>query len=190
MARTAMRGWLMGLEEVMWTVVILALLVPAIITTRVLVNHMFDRAETDAAPVAEIESEQAGEMAAEGSPGATAETLGGRHDLCRLIIDRLARFTLVILAVIGIGAVWGVGILSLSTSPPLAGRAFGVAVDITVALLIADLVWIWAKTAIDRRMANFSAPEPGHTPGPEARMATLLPLSRTRFDVGVRSGAR
>ncbi|MGI9509256.1 MAG: mechanosensitive ion channel family protein, partial [Geminicoccaceae bacterium] len=177
---TAFGFWLMGLEEVMWTVVILALLVPAIITTRVLVNHMFDRAETDAAPAAETEpeAEPTDEVAGEEAPEATAEIEGGRHDLYRLIIDRLARFTLVILAVIGIGAVWGVGILSLSTSPTLAGRAFGIAVDITVALLIADLVWVWAKTAIDRRMANFTAPEPGHTPGPEARMATLLPLLR------------
>ena len=170
--------WLMGLEEVMWTIVILALLVPAIVTTRAVVNHMFDRAEMDATPAAENEAEPVDDAADADLSEATAEVEGARHDLYRLIIDRLARFTLVILAVIAIGAVWGVGILSLSTSPTLAGRAFGVAVDVTVALLIADLVWVWAKTAIDRRMANFTAPEPGHTPGPEARMATLLPLLR------------
>jgi small-conductance mechanosensitive channel len=176
--------WLMGLEEVMLTIVILALLVPAIITTRAVVNHLFDRAEMGDTPHQEAEAEilddgTRGDDAAEMEPSeATAKNRHGRFDLHRLIIERLARFTLVILAVIAIGAVWGVGILSLSTSPTLAGRAFGVAVDVTVALLIADLVWVWAKTAIDRRMANFSAPEPGHTPGPEARMATLLPLLR------------
>ena len=36
--------WLMGLVEVMLTVVILALLLPAIMITRAIVNHMFDRA--------------------------------------------------------------------------------------------------------------------------------------------------
>ncbi len=41
----------------MWTIVILALLVPAIITKRAIVNHMFDRAETDASPAAETEPE-------------------------------------------------------------------------------------------------------------------------------------
>ncbi|MEM9441342.1 MAG: hypothetical protein AAGA73_12905, partial [Pseudomonadota bacterium] len=170
--------WLMGLEEVMLTLIILALLLPAIMVTRVLVNHLFDRAEMDATPDQLIEAEPSDDTVEVGVPEATAKNERGRFDLSRLIVDRLARFTLVILAVISIGAIWGVGILSLSTSPTLAGRAFGVAVDITVALLIADLVWVWAKTAIDRRMANFSAPEPGHTPGPEARMATLLPLLR------------
>jgi small-conductance mechanosensitive channel len=182
--------WLMGLEEVMWTIVILALLLPAIITTRAVVNHLFDRAEMDDTPRQQTEAEALDDATvaddaagvddvAEADPSEPiARTGHGRFDLYRLIIKRLARFTLVILAVIAIGAVWGVGILSLSTSPTLAGRAFGVAVDVTVALLIADLVWVWAKTAIDRRMANFSAPEPGHTPGPEARMATLLPLLR------------
>ena len=175
---TAFGFWLMGLEEVMLTIVILALLLPAIMTTRVLVNHMFDRAEIDATPHQKVEFETSDDAAEVDLSDTVATTELGRYDLRRLIVDRLARFTLVILAAISIGAVWGVGILSLSTSPTLAGRAFGIAVDITIALLIADLVWVWAKTSIDRRMANFTAPEPGHTPGPEARMATLLPLLR------------
>ncbi|MEP1114485.1 MAG: mechanosensitive ion channel family protein, partial [Nitratireductor sp.] len=53
-----------------------------------------------------------------------------------------------------------------------------IAIDIAAAALIADLVWGWAKTAIDRRMAGYVAPPPGEPPGPEARMATLLPLTR------------
>ena len=112
---------------------------------------MFDRADMDDAPHRETEAETFGD-ATDAEPMRTMQTgrnrpeddredrSRGRFDLYRLIIERLARFTLVILAVIAIGAVWGVGILSLSTSPTLAGRAFGVAVDITVALLIADLV--------------------------------------------------
>ncbi len=173
---TAFGLWLMGLNEVMWTVVILALVWPAIVATHALVIHMFDRADTDSAHNADLALSDG--TAAVEQPGAAADAQHGRHDLHRLIIGRLTRFVLVIIAVLGIGAAWGVSILSLSTSPTLAGRVFGIAVDVTVALLIADLVWVWAKTAIDRRMANFKAPEPGHAPGPEARMATLLPLLR------------
>jgi small-conductance mechanosensitive channel len=77
-----------------------------------------------------------------------------------------------------VGTAWGVDVLVLSESTSLAGRAFGVAVDLVVALLIADLVWVWARTAIDARMADYVPPEPGHAPGPEARLATLLPLLR------------
>jgi hypothetical protein len=52
-----------------------------------------------------------------------------------------------------------------------------------VTLLVADLIWVWAKTAIDRRMADFgdlvsAGGEGGGSAGPEARMATLLPILR------------
>ena len=63
-------------------------------------------------------------------------------------------------------------------SPTFAGRAIALLIDSAIALLIADLVWVWASSAIDRRLDNYSPPEPGTAPGPEARMATLLPLLR------------
>ena len=85
---------------------------------------------------------------------------------------------LVVAAVMLLGVAWGVDLGTMSDSATPAGRFFEAAVDVLVAYLIADLVWVWARSAIDARMAGFEPPEPGHAPGPEARLATLLPLLR------------
>ena len=74
--------------------------------------------------------------------------------------------------------IWQFNIFERATSPTLAGRAVALLIDSAIALLIADLVWVWASSAIDRRLDNYTPPEPGTAPGPEARMATLLPLLR------------
>ena len=73
----------------------------------------------------------------------------------------------------------GTSPVALSASPAIGGRIFKIAIDVIAALLIADLIWVWAKSAIDRRMGNYKPPDDGHAPGPEARMATLLPLLRS-----------
>ena len=77
-----------------------------------------------------------------------------------------------------IALIWNVGLFEPSESPTFAARIISVFVDSAVALLIADLVWVWAKTAIDRRLDAYVPPQDGQAPGPEARMATLLPLLR------------
>ena len=101
-----------------------------------------------------------------------------RYDGYRPIVRRLARIVLIVLAIIALGAAWGVNILTLSDAPTLAGRIAGIALDIIVVVLMADLAWTWARTAIDRRLADYVPPDPGQAPGPEARMATLLPIFR------------
>src|SRR6185437_14298543 len=83
-----------------------------------------------------------------------------------------------IAAVAALASAWHTGFLTLSQSHTLAGRLFGIVVNITVTLLIADLVWVWAKTAIDRRLADYGSRPVDIMPGPEARMATLLPILR------------
>ena len=82
-------------------------------------------------------------------------------------------------AVFALAAAWGVNIFALSEDRSLGGRALEVLVDSFVALLFADLVWTWAKTVIDKRLADYEPPVDGQAPGPEARMITLLPLLRT-----------
>ena len=101
-----------------------------------------------------------------------------RRQLYAPVLERLARFVLVVAAVLLLGIAWGLDLSTLSTSTSVAGRLFEAAVDVLVAVLIADLLWVWAKTAIDNRLADYKPPEPGHAPGPEARLATLLPLIR------------
>lgn len=101
-----------------------------------------------------------------------------RGFLYRPVLERLIRFILVISAVILLGSAWGVDVFELSESSNISGRLFGAAVDVIVAYLIADLLWVWGKTAIDLRMADYVPPEPGRAQGPEARLVTLLPLLR------------
>lgn len=174
--------WLLGAREMMWTLVIIALIIPTIALVSRLIEHLFDQAEGEAQPSdnnldAEFEGEAGGETAEEISADEW-----GRYDLYRPISIRLSRFVLVIGAMVALAAVWGVSLLSLS-SDNLSGRIFSIAVDVTVAVLIADLIWVWAKTAIDRKMASFgelfsAGGEGGGAAGPEARMATLLPILR------------
>ena len=92
--------------------------------------------------------------------------------------ERLARFVLIIVSALLLNVIWSLDLGALSSSPTIAGRVFGAAIDVLVAVLVADLIWLWAKTAIDDRLRDYVPPEPGHAPGPEARMATLLPLLR------------
>jgi len=75
-------------------------------------------------------------------------------------------------------AAWGTDIFSLAESPAFYGRVSSVVIDLIVAVMIADLIWTWAKTSIDQRLADYKPPEGPQAPGPEARMATLLPLLR------------
>ncbi len=171
--------WLVGAVQLMWTVAILALALPAAKAVAVLIDHLFDRAEEDARADAEV----AGMTDGDGdTPEDKAEMAAGvdvhRYETYRPIARRLGRVLLLIAAVAALASVWHTGFLALSQSPTLAGRLFGIVANVAVTLLIADLVWVWARTAIDRRLADYSARPVDDVPGPEARMATLLPILR------------
>jgi small-conductance mechanosensitive channel len=159
--------WLLEVDAVFWTLLTLSLLFPAIEFSRVTADHIFDRFENQAPAAAEQDEEA--EQAQPSEPS-------NRYQLYRPIADRLIRFLLVIVAVLTLGMVWDVTSMLQSTSNSLAEKAFGVIIDIVFALLIADFVWTLAKTAIEQKLATFPVVEPGHAPGPEARMATLLPM--------------
>lgn len=186
--------WLLAATDLMWTLLILGLLPPAFGVIRGWVNYFFgevqyyqsggaqaaeqaapDRAEEthDRLP----EAQAAAEPDAEAPPEGEAEE-PGLHEPLRLITIRFLRFLLVIASVLIVLAAWGTDIFSLAESPTFLGRVTSVVIDLIVAVLIADLVWTWAKTAIDRRLADYKPPEGPQAPGPEARMATLLPLLR------------
>jgi small-conductance mechanosensitive channel len=84
----------------------------------------------------------------------------------------------IVLAILLLFALMGLPVWSLYSSSNTAGKLVSAAIDIIVVLLMGDLLWVWAKTLIDRRMADYEAPAHGQMPGPGARMATLLPLFR------------
>lgn len=181
--------WLIGAQELMWTVIILGLLFPAIRTSKAVIGNLFDQAESAAEERAAEEASQEKEeegaqmsMAEDGPPvlddGAALQVDRSRYGTRRLIVTRLARIVLILVAVAAIAWAWGLGLLSLSESPTVWGRVFRTAVNVLVTLLLADLVWTWAKTAINRRLADYGPANDGMAPGPEARMATLLPILR------------
>ncbi|MEM7254139.1 MAG: mechanosensitive ion channel domain-containing protein, partial [Pseudomonadota bacterium] len=105
-----------------------------------------------------------------------------RHGVYGPVVARFLRFLLVLTAVVMLSASWGYSLWSLSESSSTLGR-WGLAfVDVLVAFLIADLIWVWARTAIDIKLAE-SAPREavrGEEGGgaAESRLGTLLPLLR------------
>ncbi|MBV1863671.1 MAG: mechanosensitive ion channel family protein [Rhodobacteraceae bacterium] len=103
----------------------------------------------------------------------------------RLISQRIIRFVVVFLAVILLVNIWGTSIIALSESASIAGQVLSVLIDAIFVILVADLIWAWAKTSIDKRLAAYEPPEDGQAPGPEARMATLLPLLRVTLMVAL-----
>jgi len=194
--------WMIGTSSLMWSAAVLGSLFPFMTLCRHWVDNLFDQAEkVDQLHGATIQletvedpgstqlteeivtepvpaSEAAGDVLEE-SPAAEIAPERRRYETYRPIAKRIVRFLLVIGAVVALVLAWDNNIMTLSSSPTVGGRLFEIAIDVVIALLIADLIWTWAKAAIDRRMADYTPPEDGHAPGPEARMATLLPLLRT-----------
>ena len=182
--------WLFAANDLMWTVLILGLLPAALGLIRGWVNYFFDESESyllghdrhhhDGADGHDVvDSAEGGEIAAETEVSGEADADDRRpYDTVRLVTVRFLRIVLVIASVLIVLAAWGTDVFSLAESPTFYGKVTSVIVELIVAVLIADLIWTWAKTSIDRRLAEYKPPEGPQAPGPEARMATLLPLLR------------
>ena len=180
--------WLAGLWGVMWAVLIVGLTVPGLRLMRAWIDHFFDQstaalhdahmAEAQAALDAFDRAEGNGELE-EGEPQPETPEFADPYAATRPIVQRGARFLFLISAVLLLSWAWGVSVLDLSSDRSIMGRVLEVLIDSIVALLLADLVWTWAKTVIDKRIADYEPPVDGQAPGPEARMITLLPLLRT-----------
>ena len=180
--------WLTGLFGVMWAVLIVGLAVPGLRLMRAWIDHFFDQsttalhdahmAEAQAALDAFDRAEGYGELE-DGEPQPETPEFADPYAATRPIVQRGARFLFLISAVLMLSWAWGVSVLDLSSDQSIMGRVLEVLIDSIVALLLADLVWTWAKTVIDKRIADYEPPVDGQAPGPEARMITLLPLLRT-----------
>jgi small-conductance mechanosensitive channel len=93
----------------------------------------------------------------------------------RSVLHRAFDITVFAGAVVWLAMIWKAPVLELARSGSLAGRL----VEVAIVLLMANLVWVWAKTAIDRRLAGIPPPNPDvATVDPSQRLATLLPLLR------------
>ncbi|MEP1611252.1 MAG: mechanosensitive ion channel family protein [Roseobacter sp.] len=180
--------WLFGLFGVMWAVLVVGFAIPGIQLMRSWINHFFDQSTNAlrAQHLAQAQqvlkdfasAESQGETL-EGEPQPDVAEFADPYVTVRPIVQRAARFVFIMSAVFLLSTAWGANILDPSAGDSVLSRILEVLVDSIVALLLADLVWTWAKTVIDKRVADYEPPVDGQAPGPEARMITLLPLLRT-----------
>ncbi|OED40043.1 hypothetical protein AB833_12720 [Chromatiales bacterium (ex Bugula neritina AB1)] len=200
--------WLLDTSRLMWSSLIFGSLFPLMRLFHNWVDNLFDQAENvdqlhgefaSNAPQAALDTtdNEAIEIISDAPPQEAAkeeEALENDHtdihdftvntyEAYRPITRRLVRFLLVIGAFVALTLSWDINLFALSSSPTPIGRSLKTIIDVIIALLIADLIWVWARSAIDRRLADYIPPVDGQAPGPEARMATLLPLLRTMLMV-------
>ncbi|OUS39627.1 hypothetical protein A9R01_00835 ['Osedax' symbiont bacterium Rs2_46_30_T18] len=197
--------WTIDTPVLMKSLIIIGLLIPLTHLFRNWINYLFDQAEhkyqhvrqhlIEQRSAANAEPSADAKPSADGKPSADQEANSEQdededeesavhpYQNYRPIARRLMRFVLVVIAIFSLAIVWGHNLFALSSSSSMTAKFFSVSIDIIAALLIADLIWVWAKTYIDKRLADYEPPEEGHAPGPEARMATLLPLLRSMLIV-------
>jgi len=187
--------WLIGAYSAAGTLAVVALLIPTERLVRKTIEQAFDESRAEAKPGSdsagneglETDVETGAEVAVGPETGSEAEAPGeeereaitnaeAMHGVYLPVAVRLGRFVVVVSAVVCIGLFWGVQPWNMSAVNSAPAQIVRVLIDVMVAFLIGDLIWTATKTAIDRRMASMPKLVPGMAPGPEARMATLLPL--------------
>ena len=171
--------WILDLRLIMWSVLCIGLLIVSLKLLRAWVDHAFDTAIADymaklpPPPVIEASEDVTDDTEAE----EIVEVIDP-YETYRPLAQRLVRFAAIITVGLILALIWNLGIFESAENPTVMQRVFSVLLDSAAALLIADLLWTWARTAIDRRLNAYRPPTDGSAPGPEARMATLLPLLR------------
>jgi len=171
--------WILDLRPIMWSVLCIGILIVSLKLLRAWVDHAFDTAIADymakLPPPPVIEASD--DIVADAEVEEVAEVVDP-YETYRPIAQRVVRFAAIISVGFGLALIWNLGIFESAENPTVMQRLFSVLLDSAAALLIADLLWTWARTAIDRRLNAYRPPTDGSAPGPEARMATLLPLLR------------
>lgn len=95
----------------------------------------------------------------------------------RPVLHRIAAFAAIGLGLAALALEWGLSPTDPWHSPGPLGRVLGRALDITLVVLLADLVWLWARSLIDRRIAAVAGSTSGGA-DPGTRLQTLLSLLR------------
>jgi moderate conductance mechanosensitive channel len=111
----------------------------------------------------------------------TATTAGAPHRAAeyRSVLNSGVRIVAFGAATAATAIVWNIPLLQISQSDTLFGRLLARGFDVIVVMLIADLIWVWARTIIDGKLS--AAPARSAQNGsiaPSARLVTLLPLLR------------
>ncbi|MDW3225307.1 MAG: mechanosensitive ion channel [Paracoccaceae bacterium] len=175
--------WLFDVRPLMWTFLTIGLFIPSLRLLQGWVDMTFDHAirdfrdQTERRIASETLLDPIDVLPPDETPPAP-ELPADPYETYRPLAQRLIRFAVFVALGLMLALIWHAGIFENSDTPTVAQRVFSVLIDSAAAVLIADLVWTWGKTSIDRRLAAYTPPEDGQAPGPEARMATLLPLLR------------
>lgn len=182
LAFIAFADLLLARTALMWSVVLIGLLIPGLRLLRLWVDGAFDRAKAeqsaDAPPPPVLSEEDQSALTDDPADMVEPSLPPDPYESYRPLAQRVVRFLAILTVGIAIALIWDLNVFERAASPTFSGRLMSILIDSAVALLIADLIWVWARSAIDRRMDAYVPPEPGSAPGPEARMATLLPLLR------------
>lgn len=178
LAVAVLLSWLLNVEPLMWSLLSIGLTIPLLRLLRLWVDQSFDQSIAEFVTKAEAERAALPQPETEEEDAPEPEPITDPYETYRPIVQRLVRFGVLVSLGLFLAIVWNAGIFDRSDNPTVAQQLFSILIDSAAALLIADLVWTWGKTSIDRRLAAYRPPEDGQAPGPEARMATLLPLLR------------
>ncbi|MEM7439384.1 MAG: mechanosensitive ion channel family protein [Pseudomonadota bacterium] len=193
----AFAAWVLEISGLFWGLVIFGPLPLMLIAVRAWIDHFFNQAtdaimsqhQADFDVALEEFRQEVDKIEDEAERAAMVEPemphLPDPYPVARPILQRAVRFVLILCAIFSFAAIWGVNVFDPDASP----LAWGLRVlfDSVVVLLLADLIWTWARSVIDKRLSDYRPPEDGSAPGPEARMITLLPLFRTSILVIVLS---
>ena len=152
--------WVLGSQPLMWTLLVVGLLPALVRGQHIAVRHLFRPA------------------------GAAAPLDEAALPTSAILVDRGLRFLLLACGVAILVWGWGFDLGTLSAQESPAARLAHGFLNAIVILLVADLLWKLAHTAIDRQLAQ-SATGHGHDHGlsPDetrrrARIRTLLPILR------------
>jgi small-conductance mechanosensitive channel len=96
----------------------------------------------------------------------------------RPVMKSAVRIVIFSVATVATTAVWNIPLLQLFQSSTLTGQILVRSVNVIVVMLVADLIWVWARTIIDGKLAAIPPRAKTDGPDPSARLATLLPLLR------------
>ncbi|MBI3512566.1 MAG: mechanosensitive ion channel, partial [Proteobacteria bacterium] len=165
--------YLLDLRPMVWSIGVVLLAAVADRTLRAIADRLTAESETPVMvvePDADADKETDDEIG-----GAVVPERATTVAAYRSVLHRAFDITVVAVAAFWLAAIWDAPLLELARSGSIAGRLL----EVAIVLLGADLVWVWAKTAIDRRLASIPPPDAdAPTADPGARLATLLPLLR------------
>ncbi|MFO1039818.1 MAG: mechanosensitive ion channel family protein [Geminicoccaceae bacterium] len=151
-------AWALQTPAIFWTLLVLLVLPALMLATRGAISRIFSPAQ-DAA-------------AAPATPWA-------------VVADRAARALLLIGAVWLLASAWGIDLHMLTAGETVWTRLLRGALNAVVIVLVADLLWQLARTAIDQKLGETAPTESGHVAiadtdeaRRQARIRTLLPILR------------